>query len=293
MKGIIIVNAYYHSEEIQYQPKRLRDELVKRGAECEIRENTEIPCALENGRLSPGLEKPDFCVFLDKDKYLLQTVEKTGTRLFNNPRTIRVCDDKMETALCLADQGIPMPDTLAGPLCYRPDAEFSATFEKFAAERLGYPFVYKECYGSRGTGVYLISDRKEFERVWTRNRTKAYLLQEYIAQSRGRDIRVLVIGGTAVGAIERENETDFRSNLATGGTGTPYPMNETLVRLCEKTAAVLGADYCGIDVLVSERGYLVCEVNSNAFFKGFEKATGINAAAIYAEHILSQVENDQ
>lgn len=290
MKGIIVVNAYYFSGEIQYQPTRLQEEFAERGVSCEIIKNTTIPCGTEKTGNFLKMDPTDFCVFLDKDKYLLLALENSGIRVFNRPRTIRICDDKMETAIFLADRGIPMPVTIAGPLCYRPEASFSEEFERTAERELGYPFVFKECYGSRGTGVRMVRGRQEFERVWEANKTKAYLLQEYIEESSGRDIRVLMIGGKAAGAIERRNDTDFRSNLAAGGEGKPYRLDGDLVHLCEKTASVLEADYCGIDVLVSSRGYLICEVNSNAFFGGFEKVTGINAAGLYADHILRQVQ---
>ena len=74
-----------------------------------------------------------------------------------------------------------------------------------------------------------------------------------------------------------------------GGKGEPYNADGELTALCEKTAALLNLDYCGIDVLFGKDGYLLCEVNSNAFFGGIESATGVNVAKAYAEHILKSI----
>ena len=89
--------------------------------------------------------------------------------------------------------------------------------------------------------------------------------------------------------MQRRANGDFRSNLELGGTGSPYQIDIDLERLCRKTAEILNLDYCGIDILQGESGYLVCEVNSNAFFGGIERVTGVNVAKLYAEYIFNEV----
>ena len=108
-----------------------------------------------------------------------------------------------------------------------------------------------------------------------------------MGSSFGRDIRVIVIGGQCVAAMIRQSNGDFRSNLELGGVGTPMTPSTELKTLCEKVAFVLHLDYCGIDVLFGENGYLICEVNSNAFFGGIESVTHINIAERYAKYICS------
>ena len=83
---------------------------------------------------------------------------------------------------------------------------------------------------------------------------------------------------------------DFRSNIASGGRGEKYDADEKTIKTAEKIARILDLDYCGIDFLFSEQGMIVCEVNSNAFFKEFEAVTGLNVAKEYAKHIISCVE---
>lgn len=113
----------------------------------------------------------------------------------------------------------------------------------------------------------------------------SHLFQEYIAESAGRDLRVIVVGGRVLGSMERVSDGDFRSNIGAGGSGRPYPVGADAAALCVKIADALGLDFCGIDLLFGRRGMLLCEVNSNAFFKEFESVTGVNVAAAYARHI--------
>ena len=132
-------------------------------------------------------------------------------------------------------------------------------------------------------------DRAELKAKSGELMTEPHLYQKYISTSFGRDVRVLVIGKRVFGAILRKSEKDFRSNVALGGTAEEYPLPESVKRTCERIAEVLGLDYCGIDLLFGEKGFLVCEVNSNAFFSGFERVTRKNVAGAYAEFIINTV----
>ena len=182
-----------------------------------------------------------------------------------------------------------MPETLPGILCYTPDAKIlPETYDKIGRE-LGYPLIAKQCYGSLGKFVYKIDDRKQLEEISEKLKCTPHLFQKFVASSEGRDVRVIVIGGKTVAAMKRVSDCDFRSNIELGGRGEIFEADEKLRALCEKAAAVLKLDYCGIDVLFGEDGYLLCEVNSNAFFGGIERVTKVNVAKLYAEHILSSL----
>ena len=227
---------------------------------------------------------------MDKDKYTSAILEKSGLRLFNSHAAVRVCDDKMETHLALAGKGIPMPPTVGGLLCYDLDAKVKADDMALIEKTLGYPVIVKECYGSLGKGVYKADDRQALEALCEKLKCAPHLFQKFITSSAGKDVRVIVIGGKAVAAMQRKSETDFRSNLELGGTAKPVGIDDCLRDICELTAKTLNLDYCGIDVLYGENGsYLVCEVNSNAFFGGIERVTGVNIARLYAEYIYSKI----
>lgn len=289
-KGLIIVNAYARLSGIAYQTRRLSEELLALGVEVEVRRNDGALALIdEGGAVRSRCAEYDFVIYLDKDKYMSALLEESGMRLFNSHRAICDCDDKMTTAIRLSGKGIPMPKTLAGPLCYTGGAVLSEELVERVISELGLPVVVKECYGSLGKEVRLARTREELRELALSLMYKPHLFQRFVASSAGRDIRVIAVGGRVVGAMRRESDTDFRSNIELGGRGIPHEPSDELVSLCERVARELGLDYCGIDIMHGEDGYLVCEVNSNAFFGGIESATGVNIARCYAEHIYSEI----
>lgn len=286
MKGLILVNAYTQSEHELNQPRRIMAELESLGVACDLQRNNVVPAFLLGGIRSDAASAYDFCVYLDKDKYVPRLLERAGLRLFNRAQAVEVCDDKMLTHIALAGI-VPMPATIPAPLCYTAGAPLSEELLGRVEELLGYPVVVKECYGSLGKGVYLARDRAQLREIASRLQGKPHLFQKYIAESAGQDLRVIVIGGRAVGAMRRISQGDFRSNAELGGRGETARLDPAVAAICERAAQALGLDYCGVDLLFSADGPLLCEVNSNAFFGTFERVTGINVARLYAEHIVN------
>lgn len=292
-KGLILTNAYSALPTALRQSVRLREELAALGVATDVRRNDFFPFTIGgDGGIESSLEPYDFCVYLDKDKYVSYLLEKTGMRLFNRHESIRICDDKAETHALLAGCGVPMPATLPGLLCYNPEMPVKDEVLDFVEKRLGYPVIAKACYGSLGREVFKADNRAELARIAERLKCQPHLFQQYVAESAGQDFRVIVIGGRAVAAMKRVAQNDFRSNLELGGRGEPCDADGEMRALCEKVAALLRLDYCGIDLLRGKDSYLVCEVNSNAFFGGIERVTGVNVAKVYAEHIYGEIYRD-
>ncbi|MDE6505229.1 MAG: RimK family alpha-L-glutamate ligase [Clostridia bacterium] len=288
-KAFILKNPYSELPYGKYQCERLKSELEGLGVKTDI---IALPLGLsidKNGIISSELNGYDFCIFLDKDKYAAHMLELTGLRLFNCARAIELCDDKMLTHIALSGNGINMPQTTAGLLCYTPAAEIKNSALDKIESAFGYPVIVKESYGSLGKGVYKADNRKQLAALCERVKCTPHLFQKFIKSSKGRDIRVIVIGGKCVAAMQRISNGDFRSNIGLGGAGQPYEIDGSLNDICVRTAKILNLGYCGIDVLFGENGYLVCEVNSNAFFGGVEKATGVNVARAYAEYICGEI----
>lgn len=285
-KGLILVNAYSRMASATNQAERLKEELEKLGVSADIRCNDFFAAEIDgNGNITTKTDGYDFCIYLDKDKYISQMLEKSGLRLFNSHDAIEACDDKMTTSVLLANCGIPMPATISGLLCYDRDEKLNEAALNYVESTLGYPVIVKSSYGSLGKGVFKADDRAELLKIAEELKCTPHLFQQFISESCGRDMRVIVIGGKVTAAMIRKSENDFRSNIGLGGIGTAVNPPEQVAKLCEKTAKILGLDYCGIDVLFGRNEYLVCEVNSNAFFGGIEKVTGINVAEAYAKHI--------
>ena len=171
--GLILVNAFNKSEEMMYQPRRLAEELTALGAEVEVRRADFFPVATGGAEgFRCGLSGFDFVVFLDKDKYILDGLDAAGVRVFNPPRAIEICDDKMTTHIALAKTGIPMPRTLPGLLCYDPSEKVKNSTLDIVELALGFPAVVKErttasssASPSKGSSAAPISSRNSCRRA--------------------------------------------------------------------------------------------------------------------------------
>ena len=272
------------------QSLRLKEEFEKAGATADIIRNDGFFGKIENDEIKTYFGNYSACVFLDKDKYLSEMLDLCGITVFNSFKTVVDCDDKMVTYIRLAGSGVKMPKTLPGLLCYNPYEQIREQTVTLVEHQLGYPLVVKECYGSQGGGVYPIFDRGQLYSAMERVKLKPHLYQQMITSSLAKDVRVIVIGGKAVGAMLREGSDGFHSNVGQGGRGSEYALSASFRAAAETCAVTLGADYCGVDLLFGETGEpIVCEVNSNAFFTEFERCTGINVAKLYAEYVLDRI----
>ncbi len=281
-KALILINAYTRNVHELDRAERLKEEFARLGVQADIVRNRD-PEIWQTGGMGY-----DFCVYLDKDRAVSHLLEKRGLRLFDRADAIEVCDDKMRTYLAIEGK-FPTPETIPAPLCYTPSEPVSEEFLKAVTQKLGLPVVVKENYGSLGAGVHLAKTQEELKELAEELKVKPHCFQRFIAESAGRDMRVIVIGNRPVAAMKRINAVDFRSNIALGGRGEACRLPADAARLCAELSAALGLDYCGVDLLFGKEGLLVCEVNSNAFFGGIEEATGVNVARLYAEHICREM----
>jgi gamma-F420-2:alpha-L-glutamate ligase len=199
----------------------------------------------------------------------------------NSSSSIELVKDKLATHQVLAQNLIPTPKTML--LRYPVNKEVVAT-------EIGFPCVVKVISGSHGKGVYLADSRKQFddvmELVENLGSKKTLIVQEYIAATNNKDLRVLVIGGKVIGAMRRSApEGDFRANITGGGTGEPYPLTDEIEHMARETARVMGLDIAGIDLLFDTVGYRVCEANSSPGFQGFEQYCGVDVAQSIVNYV--------
>lgn len=287
-RGIIVVNPYLVPEQSIYQAQRLKDEFNKLNVETQIVSDMFLQSKIDCESIKTKLDSVDFAVYLDKDKYQSEIISKSGIKLFNSHESIRLCDDKGSTYIALANNGIYMPKTIFAPVCYHKDLEVNQDWVEKIVNELGYPVIVKESFGSMGKGVYKADNQNELFSLMQELKLKPHLYQEYLDTAKGIDVRVIVIGGKAVCAMQRRNPNDFRSNVEQGGKGYNIELPNDFRQVAEKCAKVLGLDYCGVDLLYGKDNKpCVCEVNSNAFFNGIESTTGFNVAKAYAEHIIA------
>lgn len=162
-----------------------------------------------------------------------------------------------------------------------------------AIERVGgSPVVIKLLEGTQGIGVILAPDTKVAEAVIeTLQSTKQnVLIQRFIAESRGRDVRALVVGDRVVAAMRRRAVgNEFRSNVHRGGTSEVVELGEEYERVAVQSAQIMGLRVAGVDMLESDQGPMVMEVNSSPGLEGIEGATGLDIAGAIIDYIESQV----
>ena len=284
-KVLLVINGYGLAGGIQHQVERLKEEFSKRGVEVDVIKNTQVFAYIFEGNIKISLPKYDFVLYLDKDRYIAELLEKAGYKLYNSIDSIIKCDDKMLTHICLSNEGIKMPTSISSTLCYTDNG--NRDYLKPVIEKIGLPMIVKENYGSLGKQVYLANDYEELLEIENKLIHVPHIFQEYIECSKGKDFRIIVIGGKVVAYMKRENKNSYLSNLATGGTASKVDLPKAYLETAVKAANILGLDYCGVDILQGpNKEPIISEVNSNAFYEGIEKTTSINVAGCYVDYLL-------
>lgn len=281
----VIYNGSLVSDKFADQARLVADAAQRAGVEAKAVKNYEVLMDL-----SAKAVLPDFAVLLDKDILLGHFLQSRGVPVYNDPAVIGLCDNKATQYIRLAEVGLPMPKTIVAPKVY-PNFSIleSGYFERVIAE-LGLPMVIKEGHGSFGMKVYLIENETEFYAKVESLRGVDFVFQEFIASSRGRDIRVNIVGGQIVAAMQRHSETDFRANITNGGQASPIDLSEAQQTVALQAAEAVGAEFAGVDLLFGENGQpLVCEVNAAAHIRNILEVTGINVADAMIAYILEDM----
>lgn len=291
----LVVNGFIESEKFRQIFSWLVEAAERQQCILEIKTNTQLLPELVMGEegLLTGCRRPQFVIFWDKDVRLARLLEKLGLRLFNCAQSIEICDDKARTHLELSDQKIRMPKTVIAPKTFRMEGYPNLDFLQQIESRLGFPMVVKECYGSFGQQVWLVPNEKELSDCLRGIQNRPFLFQEYIAASRGSDIRIQMVGTEAVAAMHRYHAHDFRANITNGGSMEACQPNDAQLKMAKKVMEALKLDFAGVDILFGEHGEpVLCEVNSNAHFINIWKCTGVNVADAIVAYCLRNSKNE-
>lgn len=281
MKGWLVVNEFLQNQKFSELTKLFLSAAQKANLSLSVYTNAEL--LADTKELLK--QRPDFVLFWDKDIVLGNYLEAQGISLYNSVDAIRLCDDKRLTHIALMREGIPSPRTIMAPMTYPNIGFTNHDFFEQVERELTYPFVVKEAFGSFGEQVYLVRDRKELQQRIQGTSTTELLFQEYIPESRGRDVRLQVVGDRVVASMYRYSNTDFRANVTAGGKMKNYTPSEEESSLALRAARAVGADFAGVDLLFGAEGPLVCEVNSNAHFKNIQTCTGVPVAEEIIQYI--------
>lgn len=226
---------------------------------------------------------------LSRSLYISAILESKGVKVLNDYESTRICGDKLLTSLKLIEHGVNTPKTV---MAFTVESGLEAI-----ENHLGYPCVIKPTIGSWGRLVAkidnknsakaLLEDRDEMGDIYQ----KIFYLQEFISPDKKphdapTDIRVIYIGGDCVAAMGRiQQGDDFRSNIALGGLGVKYEIDEDLILICKKAAQATGGEFLGIDIMKTNEGYTCIEVNGTPQFQGITKATGIEIGQKFVQYV--------
>ncbi len=192
--------------------------------------------------------------------------------------------DKLRSLQILSKYGVGMPKTV-----FASNKSNAKDIIKLSG---GTPLVLKILEGTQGVGVVLVETQKAAKSVLDAfyGMDVNLLVQEYIEEAGGADIRAIVVNGEVVGAMKRQGaEGDFRSNLHQGGSATVHKLSRKEKATAIAAAKAMGLGVCGVDMIESKRGPLVMEVNSSPGLEGIEKATGIDIAGKIMDYIAKNV----
>ncbi|QOY53535.1 30S ribosomal protein S6--L-glutamate ligase [Candidatus Sulfurimonas marisnigri] len=192
--------------------------------------------------------------------------------------------DKLRSLQILSKYDVDMPKTVF--------ASNKSSAKDVIALSGGAPLILKILEGTQGVGVVLVDTEKAAKSVLDAfyGMDVSLLVQEFIDEAGGADIRVLVVNGKVVGAMKRQGaEGDFRSNLHQGGSATAHKLTRKEKSTALSAAKAMGLGVCGVDMIPSARGPLVMEVNSSPGLEGIEKSTNIDIAASIMDYIEANV----
>jgi gamma-F420-2:alpha-L-glutamate ligase len=212
---------------------------------------------------------------------VIRHLERLGVIAVNSSQCIETVMDKLYTHQVLAQSNLPVPHTML--------VKYPVSVN-FVEKRLGFPVVVKTLSGEQGAGVHLAGTKAAFrdlmEFIRETNGTVNLIVQQYIEASRGRDLRVFVIGGRPVACVERRAEDGgFKANHSRGGSVRPFTMTPEIEWLATETARLLELEIAGIDLLFGADHYRVCEANSAPGFASIEDCTDIDLASMILDHM--------
>ncbi len=273
-----------------YSTKRLREEAQKRGHNVKVVNYNQCYLTVEKGNpvvYYHGSSLKDIDAVIPRiansyTKYgsaVLRQFEMQGVYTPVSSIAINRVRDKLRTYQLLAKSHIGIPKTVI--------ARETSDFEDVIEHAGGPPLIIKVAKGTHGNGVVLAENRKAAQAVMQAFYVEGvnFLVQEFIAESAGEDIRVIVVGGKAVASMQRKSlDDDFRSNLHQGGAGEPITLSVKERTIAEKAAKAMGLHICAVDLMRSKRGPLVLEVNASPGIT-VEKVTGENVAVKMIKYV--------
>jgi RimK family alpha-L-glutamate ligase len=289
MSVLILTNHVFHD----YETTKLIRSFDRKNIKVHVCQFSDFDIVINHGIFHLGnlFELPK-CVLVRMgagitrfDLSIIRYFELAGVTCINSSNSINIVQDKFQSGNILSNAGISVPTTMM--------VKFPIT-DKLVATKIEFPCIIKVDIGSFGEGIYLCHTEQEYHNIIEFSQAlhvdETLLVQQYLGDRPGEDLRVFVIGGEVLGAMKRTAPTgDFRANITKGGTGVAYPVSQEINDIALATAAVLGLDIAGIDLLFDKDGFKVCEANSNPGFSGFERYCDVDVADAITTFIATKI----
>ncbi|MGK2896140.1 MAG: 30S ribosomal protein S6--L-glutamate ligase [Candidatus Saccharimonadales bacterium] len=276
-----------------YSTKRLKQVALARGHDVKVIKYRECYASIEKNNPTVSYRGEDMAKFdavipriasnmTNYGTAIVRQLETQGVYMASSSIAINRSRDKLRSLQLLAKAGVGIPKTVFS----RNSTDIDDLLEKLG----GTPVIIKLARGTHGNGVVLAESKKAAKSVlqafYLSNEDGTnVLLQEFVKESAGTDVRAFVVGGRVVASMKRQSlDDDFRSNLHKGGEGTIVKLTEEERKMAVKAARAMGLNVAGVDMMRSERGPLILEVNASPGF-GIEKVTGRDVATPIIEYV--------
>jgi ribosomal protein S6--L-glutamate ligase len=216
---------------------------------------------------------------------LIRQFELQGYLVINPHAAVHRAKNKIRTLQLLHHYQIPMPKTVV----LFGEGNLEAVMNEFR-----YPVVVKSAYGSGGSGVFIAESKRSLrpvvEHLLKRSKNEPIKIQEYIAEAKGKDLRLFVVGMRVVATMQRTaKKGEFRSNFHQGGSVKGITPTDEEVKMALDASRGLGLDVSGVDILRTKKGPVIIEVNSQPGLEGISKATGVDVAQKIVEYVERRV----
>jgi ribosomal protein S6--L-glutamate ligase len=278
-----------------YSTRRLREACLKRGHQVKVLDTFRFSMLVERGRprlffRDRVLSRYDAVIprigasVTTFGTAVVRQFEQMGVYTLNSSQAITVSRDKLRSIQVLSRHSIGIP-----PTAFVHDRKSVLPAITHVG---GPPIIIKLVNGAQGIGVILAESSKVAEAIieTLQSANQNVLIQRFVSESKGRDMRALVVGDRVVAAMRRiAVGEEFRSNVHRGGKAEATTLDPAYERTAIRAAQILGLQVAGVDMLETHNGPEVMEVNSSPGLEGIERATGIDVAASILEHLESQV----
>jgi ribosomal protein S6--L-glutamate ligase len=273
-----------------YSTRRLKEEAIARGhkvrivnyAKCYVTLESGKPVVRYNGKNLANVDIVIPRIASSLTRYgsaIVRQFEMQNVMTATTSIAIVRARDKLRSTQLLAKAGIGIPKTVFA----RETADLDDVLDQVG----GAPVIIKVARGTHGNGVVLAETKKAAKAVMQAFYVEgvSFIVQEYVEESAGTDIRAFVVNGKVVASMQRQSlDDDFRSNLHQGGEGKAIKLTEQERKTAQRAAKAMGLPICGVDMMRSDRGPLVLEVNASPGF-AIEKVTGHNVAGKIIDYV--------